>query len=889
MSDFLSAENLDGLQQYGVKRRSGRFPWGSGDDPYQHESWTFLNKVDSLREKGMSEADIAKEFGMPTTKLRSEITLANNRIKQSRIDQARSMKADGASNQEIADRLGIAESSVRNYLNPKTSAKAQQMNGVISELRTQVTKHPYLDVGHGVEHEISAEQKMNISRQKLDAAIEQLKNEGYYLHTVNIRDLRDPNKATKVKVLTKEPDIKEVYKHYQDIRSPSAWSDDGGKTWQNLDGPPKNVSWDRIAIRYKEDGGIDKDGTIEMRRGVKDLDLGRSHYAQVRIAVNGSHYLKGMAFYSDDIPEGKDIIFNTNKPKGTPKEKVLKELKNNPDNPFGATINRQSGALNIVNEEGAWEGWSNTLSSQYLSKQPLALIKNRLDATYSGVRDEYKSILNVQQPVVKQYLLNRFADQCDRQTVFLKAKGMSKQMAAVIMPVITLKPTEVYAPNFKDGTKVILLRHPHAGPFESPELVVNNKHTGARRILGNATDAIGIHPSVASKLSGADFDGDTVYIFPNVNRMFKTAPSLPELKNFDPNSYAVNRKTMTETEKQIQMGIVSNLITDMQIKGAPTSDIARAVRHSMVVIDAVKHDLDWKQSAIDNGISALHKKYQGSASGGASTLISKQKKTVYIRKPKRGETPDESYILKEKTRTAINPKTGRKYQEHYYVDNDGKEYNERQVKETYLMPLLSDANKLSTGTPVEKQYANFINKVKATKGEALKEAAAIHIPKKDSKAAAKYAVEVKSLEQKLIRAEANAPKERQARIQANYHFWEKYQPGMNKDDIKKLATQVSAASRAKVGASSKNVKIYITPKEWEAISHNAISSNKLKKILLHVDNDNLFEYAMPKEHISLSPAKISRAKSMYNSGKTWQEIADALGVSTSTVRSYVLE
>lgn len=78
---------------------------------------------------------------------------------------------------------------------------------------------------------------------------------------------------------------------------------------------------------------------------------------------------------------------------------------------------------------------------------------------------------------------------------------------------------------------------------------------------------------------------------------------------------------------QTEMGKISNLITDMTLKGATQDELARAVRHSMVVIDAEKHKLDYKQSEQDNGISALRKKYQGTVDEngryheGAATLI----------------------------------------------------------------------------------------------------------------------------------------------------------------------------------------------------------------------------------------------------------------------------
>jgi beta-glucosidase/6-phospho-beta-glucosidase/beta-galactosidase len=84
-------------------------------------------------------------------------------------------------------------------------------------------------------------------------------------------------------------------------------------------------------------------------------------------------------------------------------------------------------------------------------------------------------------------------------------------------------------------------------------------------------------------------------------------------------------------------GEVSNLITDMTLKGATTRELSQAVRHSMVVIDSERHKLNYKQSEIDNNISYLKKKYQShtDADGkvhesGASTLISRAKSPTRI-------------------------------------------------------------------------------------------------------------------------------------------------------------------------------------------------------------------------------------------------------------------
>lgn len=140
---------------------------------------------------------------------------------------------------------------------------------------------------------------------------------------------------------------------------------------------------------------------------------------------------------------------------------------------------------------------------------------------------------------------------------------------------------------------------------------------------------VGINSKVAERLSGADFDGDTVMVIPcNSDRskvkITSTRP-LEGLDGFDPkleygpssspkvdidgtkHYYRGDReyKIMTKTATQNEMGRISNLITDMTLNGATREQLARAVRHSMVVIDAEKHKLDYQQSAIDNDIASL--------------------------------------------------------------------------------------------------------------------------------------------------------------------------------------------------------------------------------------------------------------------------------------------
>lgn len=88
------------------------------------------------------------------------------------------------------------------------------------------------------------------------------------------------------------------------------------------------------------------------------------------------------------------------------------------------------------------------------------------------------------------------------------------------------------------------------------------------------------------------------------------------MKGFDPKTeYSTEGKTgirlLSKEATQIEMGKISNLITDMTLKGAPTEDITKAVRHSMVVIDAAKHKLDYKRSEIENDIPTLRKRWPG--------------------------------------------------------------------------------------------------------------------------------------------------------------------------------------------------------------------------------------------------------------------------------------
>lgn len=883
----------DTLIHYGVKRRSGRYPWGSGDNPYQH-SGDFLSRVEEFQKQGLSEKQIAEAIGLSTTDLRMQVRVAKHERRALEADRARSLRDDGLSLNEIAKKMGYAnDSSIRSLLNENTAASKNRARATADILKKELETKGMIDVGAG------AERYLGVSQNTLKEALFILETEGYNVYGIGIPQVTNKGKQINTPILTKpDTEYRDVYQNMGDIQSVGDFhSTDSGKTFTQLK-YPASIDSNRVAIRYGDEGGLDKDGVIEIRRGVEDLDLGNSHYAQVRILVDGTHYLKGMAMYADDLPDGVDIMFNTNKKSGTDKMDVLKKIKEDPDNPFGAAIkaNGQSiyigedgkehlSAINKLKEEGDWDKMSKNLSSQFLSKQPIQLIKKQLDLTYKDSAAEFDEIMSLTNPTIKRKLLQDFADECDSAVVHLKAAALPRQTTQVILPITALKENEVYAPSYRDGEQIALIRYPHAGTFEIPVLKVNNRNQSAIDILGkDIQDAIGINPKVAERLSGADFDGDQVVAIPTNNRVkIKSSEALSDLKGFDPKTeYSTEGKTgvklMTKSETQKQMGMVSNLITDMTIKGADESEIARAVKHSMVVIDAEKHKLDYKQSEKDNGIAELKKKYQGYTTedgkevGGASTLLSRRKQDVRV--PERQGSG------------RIDPETGKvTYKEsgRTYVDSKGKTV--QATTKTKLLYETDDLRTLSSGHPVENAYADYGNKMKALANEARKAYLATGRLQYSSTAAQTYKTEVDRLQSALNVAAMNAPKERRAQAIANSQVKAKVQanPDMDKKEIKKASQIAINNARAMVGANGKETRITISDREWEAIQAGAISDSKLTQILRYADADAVRQKATPRSSTQLSAAKIAKLKAMSASGHTIAEIADALGVSRSVV------
>lgn len=902
----------DELKHYGILRKSGRYPWGSGKEATTpgRRARTFFEMVNDLESQGLSRAEVARGLGMTTTELRDTVTIANNALRREKQIEAEKLRDKNWSATAIGKHMGLNESSVRDLLNPQTQERAMILENTVNLLRSEVDKGGWVGVGKGSEYYVPG----GISKEKLRAAVSVLKDEGYAEHKVQI-DQGGTNNKTTVKVLTPPgTTYKDVVTSKEQIRELVALSDDGGRTNFGIL-PPMQMNPKRVAVLYKEDGGAKTDGVVYVRPGVEDVSIGGSKYAQVRIDVGGTHYIKGMAMYKNDLPPGVDLLVSTNKPRGTPMmgEKantVLKNQTEDKDNPFGAVISRQvlaknpdgtdrvTSVMNILQEEGKWDEWSRTLSSQVLSKQSPKTAEIQLQKTYDKKKQEFDDIMALTNPTVRQHLLDKFSDSADSDAVHLAAAGLPRASYHVILPFNSLKDNEVYAPNYNQGEQVALIRYPHGGTFEIPVLTVNNNAPIPKAALGGtkdrpaAKDAIGINHRVAERMSGADFDGDFVMVIPNDKNVIKSTPPLKKLEGFDPQKYKLpeDAPRMTPRQKGLEMGNVSNLITDMTIQKASNDEIARAVKHSMVVIDAEKHHLDYQRSAVEQGIRALKEKYQGinpktGQVAGASTLISRATSPERInrRRPRRVSG------LGTDVGGPIDRATGKKMftpTNESFTTKTGKTVFKKE--EVAKLANTHDAHTLVSkdgGTLIERVYADHSNRLKALANQARKEMVndTDRIP--DSPSAKKvFKDEVAQLRADLHEANRNSPRERQAQVLQNAIVAQKKAdtPGMDSATLKKIKAQALAEARTRAGA--KKVLVPISDKQWEAIQAGAISKSMLKQILDNSDIERIKELATPKQQTIMGNADTARAKSLLSSGLTQAEVARVLGVSLTTLK-----
>lgn len=1000
-SDLSDYEYDEYLMHYGMPRRSGRYPWGSGDQPYQH-SRDFLARIEECKKNNFTYKDpetgevytgdkaIYKSMGLTSSEYRRQVSWAGYEKRLNQVATAKSLREDGLGYTEIGRKMDLPESTVRSLLNPKSEDRMHQAMQTVDFLRAQLEEKGMIDVGTGVEREL------NISKERLDLALDYLeKAEGCPVYKGGVPQPTNPGQQTNQRVLclpgTKHSEIYD----YDRVKTINDYiSRDSGESFEKKFHYPSSLDSKRLKILLKDeigpDGekGVDKDGIIQIRPGVEDLSLGNSRYAQVRILVDGNKYLKGMAVYSDNMPDGIDVIFNSNK---TSYEKALKNISKDPDNPFGSLIKdadqggqywytdkktgeKKLGLINKRADEGDWSEWADALPSQFLGKQSISMAKKQLNLDKADKLAEFDEICSLTNPTIKKHLLEKFADNCDSAAVHLKAAALPGQKYHAIIPINTLNDNEVYAPNYENGTKLALIRYPHGGLFEIPILTVNNKNKTAIQVLGkDVGDAVGINKNVAERLSGADFDGDTVMCIPTHDSKGKVKisnkPPLKELEGFDNKllygaheekvdadgkvhyyrngvEYPIMKNTGTE------MGKISNLITDMTLAGASDDKLARAVKHSMVVIDAEKHKLDYKQSEIDNNIAALKKEYQPKENGtfgGAATLLSRAKGQASVDKRQGsykvnipGEDyydptkpdgaklwkaaddlyyPDRSYNkntgkVEIKTtdgkKISYDPKDKEAYKKYNpvrrvdgdtgevsYTNDDGSiSYKlKKRTQRSTKMAETDDANTLVSvyKHPMELVYSDYANSMKALGNQARIEMKTAGKIEYSSTAKNTYKNEVASLNAKLNEALLNTTRERAALRMANAEvadkkakYKEEHGTDMKTSDVKKASQQAVSKYRQEVGSiTRKKRNIEISDREWEAIQAGAITETVLKKILNNTDIDKVRERATPRTYNTLSDAQVTRIKALSASNYTLSEIANKLGVSSTTVSKYL--
>lgn len=965
-------------------RGSGRYAWGSGDNPMQHQ-FNFLSEVEKMKKKGIPESEIAKiligqkgtrKDGQPmwptTNELRAKVAIAKNEIKKHSIAEGQAMleKCNGNMS-EAARRLGYKnESSLRSLLNPLLADRRTRYENTADMIRKEVDKKGFVDISS------DSNLYLGVSKNTMDIAVAMLEQEGYLKSWTKVPQLGTTHETNMIVLAKKGYTHADVQKNKFNVQPIyGEFTPDEGKTWWTPEFPT-SVDSKRVYIRYAEDGGKEKDGVIELRQGVEDISLGNTMYSQVRIAVDGTNYMKGMAMYSDDIPKGYDIVYNTNKHRGTPAidtnakyvlnedtgeymwtgKEVLKRLKIDNrtmevdrDNPFGALIkspkdrdgiitaggqrhyidkdgNDKLSPINKLQDEGDWDGWSRKLSAQFLSKQPEKIINQQINLSTAQKRMELDEILNLTNPVIKKKLLEDFANNADSNASNLKVKGFKNQSYRVILPVPSLSDNEIYAPGLNDGEMVALVRYPHGGTFEIPILKNNTKHPIAKKILANSSDAVGVNTVVAEQLSGADFDGDFVAVIPlTSNRLSIVStvnrPSIrKKFEGFDGKElYKLpdDAPIMKNLTKQNEMGRVSNLITDMTLQGANYDEIARAVKHSMVVIDAEKHHLDYKRSAKDFGIAELKKRYQshinpetGNESVGAATIISRAKGEVDI--PLRKEITDTSKMTQDELKRwdagmKVYRNTGEtkkklisdesimtpsELEAHRAGKKVYRDTNILKTTKAHRMDIVDDARDLVRDPKNKKEmaYANYANALKDMANEARREARSIKPINVSAEAQKTYSAEVKSLNEKLRIASMNNPRERRAQQIGNILLSEKREsnPDMDFEHLQRAKAVAMQQARAIVGA--KKEKIVITDREWEAIQANAITTSKLSKILINTDQELFKQRATPRKNSndSLTINQINMIKTMSSTGMyTQAEIAERLGISASTVSNII--
>ena len=190
-------DTSEDAEHYGTPRHSGRYPWGSGKNPQRNK--VFLTRARELQKQGLTSTEVARAFNMSTTQNRALYSSAKDAEKADMILQVKKLKEKGVSQSEIGRRFGVPESTIRNYLKDDFQQRTNATRNLADMLKEQVESKPYLDVGKGVNRQLG-----NVSETQLKTAVEMLKLEGYTTHEIKVAQATNPKQYTIFKVLTKD-------------------------------------------------------------------------------------------------------------------------------------------------------------------------------------------------------------------------------------------------------------------------------------------------------------------------------------------------------------------------------------------------------------------------------------------------------------------------------------------------------------------------------------------------------------------------------------------------------------------------------------------------------------------------------------------------------------
>ena len=237
------------LVHYGTPRHSGRYPWGSGEYPYQRTG-NFLSRYEELKTQGLTEVEIANSMGLTSTDLRAEKELAKTERKAALQSEVIRLHDSGMSNTAIGRQIGKPESSVRALLEPTNKARNDRLIATRDLLKKQVEEKNYIDVGEGVE------QSLGISKQMLDNAVITLKNEGY--EKINYPETqRGTGLKTTIKILAKPgTTVQEIRANRDKVGMINErWSEDAQEYSALGLKPVKSISSKRVMVNYDTSEG----------------------------------------------------------------------------------------------------------------------------------------------------------------------------------------------------------------------------------------------------------------------------------------------------------------------------------------------------------------------------------------------------------------------------------------------------------------------------------------------------------------------------------------------------------------------------------------------------------------------------------------------------------